>query len=80
MGVASRKEGRTMLSEELRGNPLYVALRDSALVTITPHEIDPSIGYFIVCPLGQSGPYPTPEAALVGLLLALYKRVREAER
>lgn len=68
-----------MLLEELRRNPLYVALRDSALITITRHEIDPSIGYFIVCPLGQSGPYSTPEAALAGLLPALYKRVREAE-
>ena len=69
-----------MLLEELRRNPLYVALRDSALVTIARHEIDPSLGYFIVCPLGQSEPYSTPEAALVGLLLALYRRVREAER
>lgn len=65
--------------EELRRSPLYRALRDGAHITITPDEIDPARGFYITCLLGQSGPYPTPEAALVGLLHVLCQRIRDAE-
>jgi len=68
-----------MTAEELRHNRFYQAVRESAQISIVEDEVNPAVGWFVICPLGQSGPYPTPEAALAGLLCALYQRIRTAE-